>query len=132
MPSASLKKIAVACVASAALSLAAAAFKEKPFDMAAFKAAQSAGQPIIVDAYAAWCPVCRSQQKVLAALKEEPSYAALTLFRIDYDNQADALRALKVTKQSTLIAFQGEKETARSVGDTDAASIKALLDSAVR
>ncbi len=100
--------------------------------MAAFKEAQSAGGPILVDAYASWCPVCRSQKNVLATLNEDPKYAALTLFRIDYDNQADALRAFKVMKQSTLIAFKGDKETGRSVGDTQAASIKALIDSAVQ
>ena len=30
--------------------------------------------------------------------------------------------------QSTLIAFKGERETGRSVGDTDRASIAALLN----
>lgn len=132
MLSVTLKKIAFACLASASLSLGAAAFEEKPFDAAAFQEAQSAGKPILVDAFAAWCPVCRSQQKVLATLEADPSYDGLTLFRIDYDNQADALRALHVMKQSTLIAFKGDKEVGRSVGDTKAESIKALLDSAVR
>jgi thiol-disulfide isomerase/thioredoxin len=132
MPSATLKSIAFACLASASLSFGAAAFEEKPFDMAAFKAAQGAGKPILVDAFAAWCPVCRSQHKVLDSLKTEPAYESLTLFRIDYDNQTDALRALDVRKQSTLIAFKGDKETGRSVGDTKEASIKSLLDSAVR
>ena len=33
--------------------------------------------------------------------------------------------------QSTLIAFKGTKETGRSTGDTNAASIEALLDKTV-
>ena len=89
------------CITSAVVALALSAgatwaFEEKPFDTAAFKAAQSAGKPILVDAYASWCPVCRAQQKVLGDLKTNPKYDALTLFRIDYDNQADALKDLKI------------------------------------
>jgi len=38
------------------------------------------------------------------------------------------VRAFGARSQSTLIAFKGAKETARSVGDTDAGSIADLLD----
>jgi thiol-disulfide isomerase/thioredoxin len=114
-----------------ALSLSAAAasaFEEKPFAMDAFKAAQSAGKPILVDAYASWCPVCRAQQTVLGDLKTKPKYDALVVFKVDYDKQRDALDTFHMQKQSTLIAFKGEKETGRSVGDTKAASIEKLID----
>ncbi len=53
------------------------------------------------------------------------------LFKIDFDTQKDAVRALKATSQSTLIAYKGETETGRTVGDTNPASIAALLDSAL-
>ena len=104
------------------------AFEEKPFDMAAFKAAQSAGKPVVVDVFAPWCPVCLAQQKVLATLAQNPKYDKLTLFKVDFDNQPDVLKSFKVRQQSTLIAFKGETETARSAGDTQAASIEALFD----
>ena len=107
---------------------AALAFEEKPFAMDAFKAAQSAGKPILVDAYASWCPVCRAQQTVLGDLKTNPKYDALVVFKVDYDKQRDALDTFNVQKQSTLIAFKGEKETGRTVGDTKAASIEKLID----
>jgi hypothetical protein len=38
---------------------------------------------------------------------------------------------MKATSQSTLIAFKGETEKARSVGDTNPASIAALVKSAL-
>ena len=41
------------------------------------------------------------------------------------------MRALKATSQSTLIAYNGETEKARTVGDTNPASITALVDSAL-
>jgi thioredoxin 1 len=127
-PARMLASTVVALVLSAGATWA---FEEKPFDMDAFKAAQSAGKPILVDAYASWCPVCRAQQKVLGDLKTNPKYDTLTLFRIDYDNQADALKDLKIQKQSTLVAFKGAQETGRSVGATKASAIEELVSSAV-
>jgi thioredoxin 1 len=130
-PARMLKHVAFAVAALAISAGAGWAFEEKPFDMDAFKAAQSAGKPILVDAYASWCPVCRAQQTVLGDLKTNPKYDALTLFRIDYDNQADALKDLKIQKQSTLVAFKGAQETGRSVGATKASAIEELVTSAL-
>lgn len=132
MRSTTLKRIASAGFAWAVLATGALAFDEKPFDAAAFKSAQDAGKPILIDTYASWCPVCRSQQNVLATLKQDTRYDALTVFRVEYDSQKDALRTFKVTKQSTLIAFKGANETGRSVGDTQGTSIKALIDTTMQ
>ena len=123
-PARSLASAVVALTLSAGAALA---FEEKPFAMDAFKAAQSAGKPILVDAYASWCPVCRAQQTVFKDLKTNPKYDSVVLFKVDYDNQRDALDTFNVQKQSTLIAFKGEKETGRTVGDTKAASIEKLI-----
>jgi thioredoxin 1 len=125
-------KIAVfALVAAAAGAGAGWAFDEKPFDAKAFAAAQDAGKPILVDAFAPWCPVCKAQQQVLGKMQADAKYAAVTVFKIDYDHQPDALKSLDVRKQSTLIAFKGKAETGRSVGDTQQSSITALVDSAL-
>lgn len=103
----------------------------KPFDRAAFTAAQAAGKPILVDVAAPWCSVCRAQKPILAALTSQPAYRKLTVFEVDFDSQKDVLRILGVQKQSTLIAFKGKTETGRSVGDTNPASIDALLKTAI-
>ena len=108
--------------------LPASAAEWKPFDAAAFAQAQKDGKPILVDIFAAWCPVCRAQNPILTQLTREPKYNDLVVFKIDFDTQKDAVRAVKATSQSTLIAYKGEKETDRSVGDTNPASIEALLD----
>ncbi len=124
--------IAAALLAFSVGAGTASAYEEQPFSTSAFQAAQAAGKPILVDAYASWCPVCRAQQTVFGTLKQNPKYDALTVFKIDYDNQKDELKALNVQRQSTLIAFKGDKETGRSVGDTDAASIETLIGSALK
>jgi thioredoxin 1 len=109
----------------------ASAAEWKDFDAAAFAAAQKAGKPILVDLFAAWCPVCRAQNPVLVQLTREPKFKNMAVFKVDFDIQKDALRALNAQRQSTLIVFKGKKETGRSVGDTNPGSIEALLDSAL-
>jgi thioredoxin 1 len=133
MQSVSLIKIAVLVLAGMAFGVGpASAFNEKPFEMAAFKAAQTAGNPILVDVFAPWCPVCQAQQKVLGTLRQDAKFDKLTLFKVDFDNQPDVLKSFKVRQQSTLIAFKGDVETGRSAGDTQASSIEALIDTALK
>ena len=116
-------------VLSTALSLGSIASAEDrlPFDQAAFEAAQAAGKPILVEVSAPWCPICKAQAPTLARLKSEPRFKELVSFNIDFDTQKDLLRAFNVQKQSTLIVFKGKQEMGRSTGDTNAASIEALL-----
>jgi len=123
----------LAIVASVALlgALPASAAEWKPFDAAAFAQAQKDGKSILIDIFAAWCPVCRAQNPILVQLTREPKFDDLVVFKIEFDDQKDAVRAVKATSQSTLIVYKGETEKGRSVGDTNAASIEALLDKAL-
>jgi thiol-disulfide isomerase/thioredoxin len=99
-----------------------------PFSDEAFKRAQAAGKPILIDVYASWCPICRRQQPILSELTAQPKFRNLTVFRIDWDTQKEAVRRFGVTYQSTLIVFKGANETGRSVGDSRRESIAELLD----
>ena len=78
-----------------------------------------------------WCPTCRAQNPILVQLTRDPKYKDIVVFKLDFDAQKDALRALNAQTQSTLIVFKGETEKGRSVGDTDKDSIAALLDKAL-
>lgn len=117
----------VAAAFAVSLSLPAFAATEAPFTPAAFAAAQKAGEPILVHVTAPWCPVCAKQKPILGTLLTEPKYKALQVFNVDFDSQKDALRAFGVQKQSTLIAFHGASEKARSTGETDGTAIKGLV-----
>jgi thioredoxin 1 len=98
-----------------------------PFDQKAFDAAQASGRPILVEVYASWCPVCKVQRPFLTTLGQNPKYQKIAYFEVDFDRQKDVLRALRVSKQSTLIVFKGKNEIARSTGDTNKTSIEALV-----
>ncbi len=128
-----LRSLLLVIVAAAGLigALPAAAEDWKPFDAAAFAAAQKAGKPILVDVFAAWCPTCRAQNPILVQLTRDPKYKDMAVFKVDFDTQKDALRAFNAQSQSTLIVFNGETEKGRSVGDTNKDSIAALLDQAI-
>lgn len=103
----------------------------QPFSTAALKAAQAAGEPVLVDAYASWCPTCRKQAPTIDAMANDPAFAKLVILRLDYDNQASEKQALGITTQSTLIAYHGNKEVGRTVGITDPGQIKSLAESAL-
>jgi thioredoxin 1 len=114
-----------AVVATAVFAARAFATETEAFTPDAFAAAQKAGKPIFVAIHASWCPTCAAQRPILRA---DPEYKNLVYFVVDFDSQKDAVKSFGASMQSTLIAFKGEHETGRSVGDTDRASIAALLN----
>jgi len=114
--------------ASTALVAPAFATETETFDPASFAAAQKAGKPIFVAIHASWCPTCKAQKPILSKLMAEPKFKNLVYFVVDFDSQKDAVKFFGARMQSTLVAFKGATETGRSVGDTDRASIAALLN----
>jgi thioredoxin 1 len=103
------------------------AAEELPFTRQAFQAAQKDGKSILVEIHASWCPTCQAQKPILGKLFADPKFKNLAVFRVDFDSQKDEVRNFKARIQSTLITFKGNEEVARSVGDTNAASIADLL-----
>ena len=127
------RTMAVAVLAfglSTALGPTAIAATEMPFTQQAFDTAQHAGKPILVHITAPWCPYCAKQRPILDSLESEAAFRDLVVYSVDFDTQKDAVRALGAQKQSTLIVFHGAAEKGRSTGDTDAGSIKTLLEKA--
>ncbi len=120
-----------ACAAALALVSPAFAMDKQPFDAKAFEAAQTAGRPILIDVSAPWCPTCKAQAPILQKLTADPKFKNLAVFVVDFDSRKDVLRDFNVRTQSTLIVFKGKQEAGRSTGDTNAASIAALLNKAI-
>lgn len=99
-----------------------------PYTPDAFEAAQKAGRPILVEVSAPWCPICRTQKPILAGLRQQARFRDLVIFEVDFDSQKDVLRRFDARMQSTLIAFKGETETGRSVGETQPEWIEGLVE----
>ena len=121
---------ALAAAFTLALPLAASA-AEVAYTKAAFVKAIAAGQPVIVDFQASWCPTCKAQKPIVDALLAEPKRKGVTLFAADYDTERELKKELRVVQQSTFVVFKGGKEVGRSTGQTNRTEIAALFDKAL-
>jgi thioredoxin 1 len=104
---------------------------EVPFNQAQYDSMLAAGKPVAVVFHADWCPTCRAQAPLLKELTKTPELKGLTLFIANFDTETTLKRSLGVTKQSTVVVFKDGKESARSTGDTEQASLATLLRRAI-
>ncbi len=118
-------------VLSLLAAMSAVAVDTKPFDPATFAALQAANQPVLIDVYADWCPICKQQAPIVGELMANPEFKDFTVLRVNFDTQKDLRRALGVAQQSTFIVYRGRQEVARSIADTNKASIAAALRKAL-
>lgn len=108
--------------------LATQAGTPKAFDAEAFRAAQAAGKTVLVDFAASWCPTCKKQAPVIESLLQEEKYREIVAFKADFDKEKELKKQLRITGQSTLVVFKGDKEAGRERGITDRAAIAKLLE----
>ena len=123
-------KIAMLLALSAAFSLATAG-EIKPFNQQTFDQLAKEGKPVVLDISATWCPTCKAQKPIIEGLMKQPAYKDVTLLTIDFDTDKPLLKKFKVGMQSTLVAFKGTQERARSVGDTTPEGLEALFRKSV-
>ncbi len=105
-----------------------AARAETPFTPENFQAAQKNNEKILLHFQADWCPTCRTQKEKLAGLEKDGVLRGIKLFSVDYDKETEFKRELKVTAQSTLVAFQGTLETGRQTGATGEKVLKEFIE----
>ena len=126
-----LISLSLAALLTSVVAFAAQAAEKVNYDAKSFAAAQAAGRPILVEIQASWCPTCKAQEPILGNLEKQDRFKNLLVVQVDFDSQKEAVKAFGARMQSTLIAFKGSVETGRSVGDTNATSIAALLDKTI-
>jgi thioredoxin 1 len=64
-------------------------------------------------------------------LSNDPRFAKLAVFEVDFDSSKDLLRSWRVSQQSTLIAFKGKTETMRSTGVADPEGIQKIFEASL-
>jgi thioredoxin 1 len=89
------------------------------------------GKSAVISTHADWCSTCRAQDKVLSNFMKDPDYKNVVFYQVDYDNQKDLLKTLKVRSQSTIIVYKNGKEVARATGDTKEAALSKLTRQAI-
>jgi len=103
------------------------ALERVPYDIEAVAAAQERGDKIILGIWAVWCATCQSQIAILDGLADDPRFAGITVFHIDYDRQKPVMRLIGASVRSQMIAFDGDEEIGRLIADTNADRIEAFL-----
>jgi thioredoxin 1 len=98
----------------------------KPFTKEAFNAAAAEGKMTLVFFHAPWCPVCKAQEPKVQKHLDSDAKQVVAL-KVDYDTNKPLRQEMNVSKQSTLILFQGAKEIARLSYKSDDASIDELF-----
>ncbi len=125
-----LVQIATLLALSSLMSLAMAG-DIKPFNQKDFDRLTHEGKPVVLDISATWCPTCKEQKPIIDGLMKQPAYKDVTLMTLDFDTAKPTLKKFKVTMQSTLVAFKGDKEVGRSVGDTTPEGLEGIIKKTV-
>lgn len=125
------RRIVLAAVAALSMTLALPAIAVEKFTGPALEAAQKAGKPILIEVAAPWCPTCKAQKPIIEGLAKTERFKDFVLLTVDFDSQKADLKTLNARSQSTLIVYKGATEVGRSVGDTNPASVEALLAKAL-
>jgi thioredoxin 1 len=99
----------------------------EPFTQARLDALNRSGQPVLVAIHADWCSTCKTQERVLQELLPQPEFKRITMLRMDFDRQKEAVRSFGVQYQSTLIVFKEGREVGRSTADQSPVRIAELL-----
>ena len=103
----------------------------QPITSAELADIEKQGKSAVISTHAEWCSTCKAQDKVLAGFMKDPEYKNVIFYQVDYDNQKDLLKTLKVRTQSTIIVYKNGKEVARATGDTKEAALSKLTRQAI-
>ena len=98
-----------------------------PYDGDVVAAARESGDKVILGIWAVWCETCQTQIAILDALADDPRFADVTIFHIDYDRQKPVMRLIGAAVRSQMIAFDGNEEIGRLINVTDPAAIEEFL-----
>jgi thiol-disulfide isomerase/thioredoxin len=122
-----IMRLMVALATLMAVPVLSLASPPQPFDAKAFDTLTASGKPVVIAVHASWCPTCKAQMPIQTELMQSPEFKEYTMFVVDFDKDTYVLKRFHVAKQSTMIVFRGKTEVGRSVGDTQRASLEALM-----
>lgn len=97
------------------------------YETETFAQAQEKGQTILVDVNATWCPTCKAQAPILDSMRDEPQMGDVVFMKLDFDTEKGFLEEHRIPRQSTIVVFQGEQETARSIAETDPDKLRSAI-----
>lgn len=104
---------------------------EMPFDQPPVVAMRDGGKPFAVVFHNESCLMCSAQSIVIRDALQSPDFMGITLFTVHFDTEKLLERSLGITKQSAMVAFKDDKETAHAAGVTHYDSLTGIVRHAV-
>ena len=104
------------------------------FTPAIYKEALESGKPFMLGFHADWWSVCAIQERTVSALiANNPAYSSITIIRVDWTQhrKSPVVKELRIPRRSTLVMFNGGKEIARVIAQTNKDVIEDLFRAAV-
>lgn len=105
--------------------------EKEPFTEERFEELQNAGQVILVDVFADWCPTCAKQGEILQQYRQNNPDKKFYILEVNFDDDKQWVRHFRAPRQSTLLLFSGEEQYWFSVAETDPDVIAEQLDRAI-
>ena len=68
-----------------------------------------------------------SPPPILDSMRREPKLKDAVFFKVDFDEEKAFLRQHRIPRQSIVLVFKGQQETARSIAQTDPAKLRAAI-----
>jgi thiol-disulfide isomerase/thioredoxin len=92
----------------------------------------SEGKTVFVDFYTDWCTTCRTQGRLIKALRQgNPDYDKNMVFvKVNWDfySISKVAKKYKIPRRSTLLMLRGNEELGRIVAGTSKNQIRQLMD----
>jgi len=126
-----MKQWITALALSLAFATSAVALEKERFTEDRFEALQAAGEVVLVDVWADWCPTCKKQQAVLKQYASENPDKPFHVLVVDFDKDKQWVRHFRAPRQSTLLLYAGEEQFWYSVAEIRPEIIGAEIDKAV-
>ena len=127
-----MRSLATALFAILSVVVTSASFSaEMPFDQPQVAAMRDGGKPFAVVFHNESCMMCAAQSIVLSDALQSPDFMGITLFTVHFDTEKLLERSLGITKQSAMVAFKDDKETAHAAGVTHYDSLTGIVRHAV-
>lgn len=104
--------------------------EKEPFSEERFTELQEAGEVILVDVFAEWCPTCAKQQEILHQYRQDNPDKNLHILEVNFDEDKEWVRHFRAPRQSTFLLFKGDNQYWFSVAETDPDVIAEELDKA--
>lgn len=92
-----------------------------------FDSLMTNGEPLLVEVYASWCPICLLQHRALETLASGGYKLPIRAIRVDFDKDKDFLERFDFKHTGTMVLFNNGAETARQTGLTSPEKIVAFL-----